>query len=332
MTGTTSLASGFSVSLYDPHEIEHDLYLTSTSTQTYGEYGFAYTVTIHFPNTGATLTTVPLVDVYALSDPNLRDFPDNAGVCQQNAASVAIFQAATRNEPPSWSTAVGGSWNNISSWTNWPGNGILGSAPFGAGVQVAIDAATTTPQTITLDSPQTVGTLIFGNSASNTAGYTLAPGTSGTLTLTNLTAGAQILVTGGSNSISANVTLADNLTITPSAGSTLVISGNLSESTAGESLTLAGPGTLILSGSNTYTGGTNVAAGTLVVLGSSALPDESDLAVGTSTAFAPVIPSAAAISPMPEPGTLASLVAGAALMAMYRKRRERSTCDRTVGE
>ena len=154
VSGTTSFAPGFGVSLYDPHEIEHDLYLSSASTQTYGEYGFAYTVTVHFPNTGTTLTTVPLVAVYALTDGSLGDFADNAGISQQNAASVAIFQAATRNEPPSWSTAVGGSWNNLSNWTNWPGNGIPASAPFGAGVQVAIDAATTTSRTITLDSPQ----------------------------------------------------------------------------------------------------------------------------------------------------------------------------------
>ena len=168
----------------------------------------------------------------------------------------------------------------------------------------------------------TIGTLIFGNSASNAAGYTLAPGTSGTLTLTNLTVGAQILVTGGSNSISANSTLADNLTITPAAGATLVISGNLSESTTGESLTLAGPGSLVLSGSNTYAGGTNVTAGTLEVLSRSALPDGSDLTVGTSaTPFAPANPSAAAISPVPEPGTLALLLAAGALVAMYRKRR-----------
>ena len=157
MTGTTSFAAGFGVSLYDPHEIEHDLYLSSTSTQTYGEYGFAYTVTIHFPSTGATLTTVPLVDVYALSDPNLGDFPDNAGYLQQDAASVAIFQAATRSEPPSWATATSGSWTSPSNWANWPGNGIVNSPLFGAGVQVAIDAATTRPLTIALDNPQTIG-------------------------------------------------------------------------------------------------------------------------------------------------------------------------------
>ena len=106
VTGSTSFAAGFGVSLYDPHELEHDLYLSSASPQIYGEYGFAYTVTIHFPSTGATLSTVPLVDVYALSDPSLGDFPDNAGISQQDAASVAIFQAATRLAAPIWSMAA----------------------------------------------------------------------------------------------------------------------------------------------------------------------------------------------------------------------------------
>src|SRR5208283_4215500 len=50
VNGTTSFASGFGVSLTDPHELAHDLYLSSTSTQTYGEYGFAYTVTVQFPS------------------------------------------------------------------------------------------------------------------------------------------------------------------------------------------------------------------------------------------------------------------------------------------
>lgn len=111
------------------------------------------------------------------------------------------------------------------------------------------------------------------------------------------------------------------MTITPFSGATLVISGNLSESSTGESLTLAGPGTLVLTGSNTYTGGTDVAAGTLEILSSSSLLDRSDLTVGSSTAFASANPIAAAIASVPEPGTLAMLAAGAALMTIYRKRR-----------
>ncbi|MGA2259221.1 MAG: autotransporter-associated beta strand repeat-containing protein, partial [Thermoguttaceae bacterium] len=329
VNGTTSFASGFGVSLTDPHELAHDLYLSATSTQTYGEYAFAYTVTVHFPSTGATLTTVPLVDVYALSDPNLGDFPDNASYTQQDAASVSIFQAATRVEPPSWSTATSGSWNNLSNWANWPGNGIVNSPPFGAGVQVAINAATGNPLTITLDSPQTIGTLILGNSASNTAGYTISSGSAGTLTLNNLTAGAQIFITGGSNAISANIILADNLWISPSAGTTLLISGNVSESTAGQSLTLSGPGTLVLSGSNSYTGGTTVCAGTLKIESSAAIPSDTSLTVGAggtlvfdpeasyrSPALLLTDTLSSTVSPVPEPGTLTLLFLGGLFMLL----------------
>ena len=177
VTGTTSFAAGFGVSLYDPHELEHDLYLSPTSSQTYGEYGFAYTVTINFPSTGATLTTVPLVDVYALSDPSLWRLPRQCRRSRSRTRRASRFFRRPRGWQRRWSMAASGSWNNLSNWANWPGNGIVNSPPFGAGVQVAINAATTTPLSITLDSPQTVGTLIFGNSASNTAGYTLAAGT-----------------------------------------------------------------------------------------------------------------------------------------------------------
>jgi len=52
------------------------------------------------------------------------------------------------------------------------------------------------------------------------------------------------------------------LNVSPNAGSSLTISGNISQTTP-SSLTMSNSGMLILSGANTYTGGTNVTAGTL---------------------------------------------------------------------
>jgi fibronectin-binding autotransporter adhesin len=99
------------------------------------------------------------------------------------------------------------------------------------------------------------------------------------------------------------------------------------------SLSLSG-GTLTLSGTNSYTGGTTVADGTLILTSAEAISDGTSLTVGNALAFpaAPVpcavagLPTepqslSAAITPVPEPGTLILLVAGAAMLAMYRKRR-----------
>ena len=81
----------FGVSLYDTHEMEKDLYIGSGAT--YGEYGFAFNVTVHFSD-GVTLNTGPLVDVFAISDPNYFDFADNASIALQDSATQAIYNAA----------------------------------------------------------------------------------------------------------------------------------------------------------------------------------------------------------------------------------------------
>ena len=56
------------------------------------------------------------------------------------------------------------------------------------------------------------------------------------------------------------------------AGSSLTLSGGIGENSPGMSLTEDGGGLLILSGTNTYTGGTTVDAGTLVLASNTALP------------------------------------------------------------
>ena len=94
VNGSTSSYPGFGVSLYDHHELEKDLYLAPGSTQTYGEYGFAFDVTVHFAD-GITLTTSPLVDVFALditTDPNNPGgFATFAPVGQQDIATAGIY-------------------------------------------------------------------------------------------------------------------------------------------------------------------------------------------------------------------------------------------------
>ena len=144
---------------------------------------------------------------------------------------------------------------------------------------------------------------------------------------------AEIFVTSGTHAISAPVGLAEALTIVPSAGTTLAISGVISNYYPGvaESLTLAGPGALILSASNTYSGGTTVTSGTLMATTAGAIPDGTSLTVGAGGASifggpaqgAAAVSGGAAVSAVPEPGTLLLLtIAGiAAAAAAWRKRR-----------
>lgn len=91
ISGTSGVTpSGITVSLAY-HELEKDLFLGPESTQTYGEYGFAFDVTIPF-STG-TVTTPPLVDMFAIADPELGDYCDNAPDSVQDPATLNLYNA-----------------------------------------------------------------------------------------------------------------------------------------------------------------------------------------------------------------------------------------------
>ena len=127
-----------------------------------------------------------------------------------------------------------------------------------------------------------------------------------------------------------NSTGSDNTTFNVTDG-TLTVSAPLVQDNVDNvvsGLTLTGGGTMVLSATNTYQGGTTVADGTLIVVNSEAIADGTSLTVGDPSQFspAPVVPaaavaSAAAITPVPEPGTLA-LIAAAALAGagIWRKK------------
>jgi autotransporter-associated beta strand protein len=115
-----------------------------------------------------------------------------------------------------------------------------------------------------------------------------------------------------------------NATIDP-AGYTATLSGSL---TGSGNLIESGSGKLILSGMNSFYGGTTVSGGELVVMDGEGLPDGSNLIVGDAAAFAPIAaadapPRGSPAAPVPEPGTLALAVAAAVALASYRWRRTR---------
>ena len=123
------------------------------------------------------------------------------------------------------------------------------------------------------------------------------------------------------------------LTIAPSAGQTNTYAGLLRDGPAGApspfALVIDGPGTQILSGSSSYTGGTTITNGSLVVMNAYSLPDGGDVTVGDSLPFsAPIAASqtanGAAVMPVPEPSTLALAVAGSLLAISAVPRRKRT--------
>ena len=177
-----------------------------------------------------------------------------------------------------WASAVNGSWSESTEWT--------GEVPNAIGVWAVIAAPTRSQLTVTLDSPQTIGGLVLGNAYSNTVGYTLIGNGSNTLTLNSPGNGATIAVTDGRHVINAPVVLANNLLVISGSTKAWMLgfgtASSISDNGIGYSLTMSGAdGTLILSGSNTYSGGTTVSAGVLTFLNREAQPNS-----GTTTVAA----------------------------------------------
>jgi fibronectin-binding autotransporter adhesin len=97
-------------------------------------------------------------------------------------------------------------------------------------------------------------------------------------------------------------------------------------------LALTGPGTLVLTASNNYMGGTSVYDGTLIATNVNAIASGTNLSIGDPTLLtmlpAAVVPMSAptaapAITPVPEPGTLALLATVFGGAIVYRRIRKK---------
>src|SRR5208337_1629326 len=109
----------------------------------------------------------------------------------------------------------------------------------------------------------------------------------------------------GSQTISAPVELESNLVVLPAAGSQLTLSGGISG--VGQSLTVNDQGTVVLTGADSYSGGTDVVAGTLIATNSSAIAFGTSLTVGAGTpAFASPDASPSAAAAVAAPATVNS--------------------------
>ena len=184
---------------------------------------------------------------------------------------------------------------------------------------------------MTLDSAAPVlSNIVFSNS---NASYFILQGsgtTALTLTGTDGSSPAAVTVLGGTHWVEAPIVLGSNLTV--SSSGMLTLNGGVSDGGLAKSLTLDGGGTLLLAGTDSYTGGTIVDAGTLFVVNSNAIPDSTSLTVaaGGTLIFDPghvAVPytvSPGAVAAVPEPGTLVLFLAGALLAAVAAWRRRRN--------
>jgi autotransporter-associated beta strand protein len=191
-------------------------------------------------------------------------YGDYNGYTRIAVSQSMSFIDSTLQTSSTWTTG-GGSWASSSNWSG-------GNIPEFAGASAVFGSGITSPATITLDGSWTVGSVTFNNS--NT--YTLSPGTLGVLTLDNGAASAAIVDNSGTHCIYAPVVLNSNTQVTvANVGDTLQLWCPIS---GVGGLTIAGAGTVSMSGTNTYLGPTAVSSGTLKISGSAALPAGSAVA------------------------------------------------------
>ncbi|MGO9115610.1 MAG: autotransporter-associated beta strand repeat-containing protein [Thermoguttaceae bacterium] len=166
-----------------------------------------------------------------------------------------------------WIATGGGSWSTTS---NWDSNGVPGAsnqdtATFGT--VIGSNSAT-----VTLDGSRTLCSLTFSTAGGGS--YTLSRSSSdstSTLTLAGTGATAVLANNGGNQAIDVPVILGASLNVSAASGATLTINGPVSETGGSQSLSLSGGGTLVLAGSNTYSGGTTIGSGLLQAGNNSAL-------------------------------------------------------------
>ncbi len=151
-------------------------------------------------------------------------------------------------------TTTGGTWSTPGNWLpTGPASGSLNTADFST-LTVPVGG-----NLVHLDTPETIGSLIFGD-----------VGNANSWTLDNNSSATNILTLAGNASITVN-----NQTATISA----VITGT-------QGLNFTGPGTLVLSGVNTYTGTTTINSGILQAGNASDISTVSAVSIGGSGTYA----------------------------------------------
>ncbi|MCX7927480.1 MAG: autotransporter-associated beta strand repeat-containing protein [Candidatus Omnitrophica bacterium] len=155
-----------------------------------------------------------------------------------------------------WTGAISEFWSVAGNWTG------LGGATPGAGDDLVFPSGVSRLNTYN----DLTANTSFNSITITGSGYTLA-GNPITLGAGGITTN----ISGGTNTISLNITLSETRTVTvTNSNETLTISGVISGS-AGRGLIKQGQGTLVLGATNTYQGATTINSGTLRIWADSAL-------------------------------------------------------------
>ena len=170
----------------------------------------------------------------------------------------------------SWNFAGNGAYGDTSNWSPSQvpnGAGLIATFATGTGNSINSGSVPSGAIAVTVGGAYTVGALDFDNAS---VSYTLASDGQAahglTLDSASGSAGTSITVASGSHTIAANLTLADsgvNAIVLSGPMTGLTIGGVIGETGGSKSLALSGGGTLTLSNSNLYSGGTTVTDSTL---------------------------------------------------------------------
>jgi autotransporter-associated beta strand protein len=235
------------------------------------------------------------------------------GLC---ALSVGLSFAGTSAAQTSftWAGTTGALWDTPGNWSPAPGTTGPGSSTDPTNTDIATFGVTGTSATIqlnfgTLGSPRYLGTITQTGGVARTIGSSTS--TAGTLVLNGTGANNLIIDNpsglaltfapqAGSGTgpmslqlVAANSTVSTALGTSATNTGLLSISANIGEGATPAGITKAGTGILLLSGTNTFTGPTNVAAGFVQYANSVSLYN--DTSASWTTSNLTVQPGAAAV-------------------------------------